>query len=165
MVNPAAKNPIERYRQFMGIEDSEEITAFFSQTNIPSILGHTDFIEWVKDTFFGGEKHQEIPESKGLAPDIDDIILAVSKFYNVDQSTLATAKRGLENEARNLAVYLARDLRAERLMTIAPKFNLNRYSSVSSILVRVRQKLNSDKAFKKKYNLIKKNIYKTKGQT
>jgi len=59
----------------------------------------------------------------------------------------------VENEARDLAIYLLRYIRNERLEKIGEKFNLNSYSSVSSAISRVKRRLRSNK-FKKRYGKI-----------
>ena len=43
------------------------------------------------------------------------------------------------NEARDLAIYLLRYIRSERLEKIGEEFNLNNYSSVSNTISRVKE--------------------------
>jgi len=60
----------------------------------------------------------------------------------------------------NVAVYMARHLKGERLTKIGKAFNLNRDSSVSSAIERVRKRIETDKAFQKRVNRIKEKFYK-----
>ncbi len=69
--------------------------------------------------------------------------------------------RGLENEARDLAMYLIRSMRAEPLMRVGENFGLNQYSSVSSTVVRVKAKLQKDRKFKERVQQIDSNILKS----
>ncbi len=108
MLETKKKNQIRRYRQFMKEEDSEEIKSLFTKINMPSIWGRDEFIEWAKETFFKEKRNQEVPESKALAPDIDKIIKKVSNFYEVEESELIYLRRGRENEARDVAIFLIR---------------------------------------------------------
>ena len=54
---------------------------------------------------------------------------------------------------RDLAIYLLRYVRGERLEMIGKEFNLSNYSSVSNAISRVKRKLHSNK-FKKLYGKI-----------
>ena len=64
------------------------------------------------------------------------------------------SRRGVENEARDIAICMLRVIRGEPLEKIGREFNLNNYSSVSSAVNRVRKKLKSRK-FKMHYEKIK----------
>lgn len=118
----------------MNLNDSEEITNFYSKKSIPSVFGSDVFIEWLESKLSKGKTDIEIIETKVLAPVIDRTIDKVAKFYKVDRDSLVIQKRGIENEPRNLAIYLSRYLRSENLMVIGKKFNLKRYSSVSGVI-------------------------------
>ena len=62
-----------------------------------------------------------------------------------------------------MAMYLIRSIRSEPLMRVGAGFELNRYSSVSSAVWRVKIKLQNDRKFKDRLEWIKNNIL--KGQT
>ena len=66
---------------------------------------------------------------------------------------LQKSRRGVENEARDLAIYLLRYIRSERLEKIGEEFNLNNYSSVSNAISKMKRRLRSNK-FKKRYGRI-----------
>ena len=106
---------------------------------------------------------KEIPASKGLAPDLNRIISEVSRCYEINPTALTAVRRGIENEPRDVAVYLIRSMRSEPLMRIGPEFGLKRYSSVSSVVMRMKTKLQKDRKFKERVADIENNIL--KGQT
>jgi hypothetical protein len=54
------------------------------------------------------------------------------------QRTLTAARRGIESEPLDVAIYFIGNLRAEPLLKIGAGFGLNRYSSVSSVVMRVK---------------------------
>lgn len=68
--------------------------------------------------------------------------------------------RGVENEPRDVAMYLIRSMRAEPLMRVGENFGLTQYSSVSSVVMRVKAKLQKDRKFKDRLQQIKSNIFK-----
>ena len=112
---------------------------------------------------FQKEKDKEVPASKELAPDFDTIISEVSRYYKVRPTKLKAVRRGIENEPRDVAMYLIRSMRAEPLIRVGEKFGLNQYSSVSSAVTRVKAKLQKDRKFKDCLEHIESNIL--KGQT
>ena len=141
------------YRSFISTEEPEEIIQHYSRKNIPSILGSEKFIQRVKERFPKEKKEKEIPESKKLCPEVIDIKRAVCNHYKIRQADLLKSRRGVENEARDLAIYMLRVIRGERLIIIGREFNLDHYSSVSTAIERIRRKLES-KNFKKRYGQI-----------
>jgi REP element-mobilizing transposase RayT len=122
-----------------------------------------EFISWIKDGFFIKKKDKEIPASKALAPDMETVISEVSRYYEIKPSTLKAVRRGIENEPRDVAIYLIRSMRTEPLMRVGAGFGLNRYSSVSSAVMRIKIKLQKDRKFRDRFKYIENNIL--KGQT
>ena len=96
---------------------------------------------------------------------MDTIIRQVSQEYAVRPDALTSVRRGMENEPRDVAGYLARSLRSEALMSIGPFFGLNRYSSVSSAVTRVKSRLKNDRRFRQHLDHIVRNILKGQTQT
>ena len=145
----------------MAQEQDEDLVRVLDRKNPPSMLGSEKFIFWIKDRFFKKKIDKEVPASKELAPDLDKIISEVSRYYEVSPTTLKAVRRGMENEPRDVAIYLNRSLRSEPLMRVGATFGLSRYSSVSSAVMRVRTKLHKDRKFKKRLALIENNIIKS----
>jgi chromosomal replication initiation ATPase DnaA len=77
----------------------------------------------------------------------------VCRHYQIGEAELQKSRRGVENEACDVAIYLLRYIRSERLGKIGEEFNLNNYSSVSNAISRVKRRLRSNK-FKKRYGQI-----------
>ena len=122
------------------------------------MLGSNEFVSWVKDRFFKKETDKEIPASRGLAPDTEMIISEVSRYYGASSRELTAVRRGIGNEPRDDAIYLIRSMRSDPLMRIGARFGLTRYSSVSSVVMRVKTKLQKDKKFKEHLAHIEGNI-------
>jgi len=53
---------------------------------------------------------------------------------------------GLSNQPGNVAIYLLRTLRGDTLGEIGREFNMNRYSSVSSVVQRMSAKISNPPA-------------------
>jgi len=138
------------YTQFMAKENSEEISLIFERKKLPSVLGSERFIDWVKDRYFHQKSHEEIPESRSLAPDRGKIKQVVCKAYHVSEEELLKSKRGIVNEPRNVAIYLTRRLRGDELDEICKEFHMKRYSSASSAIERTKNQISKDRRFRKR---------------
>jgi chromosomal replication initiation ATPase DnaA len=108
-------------------------------------LGRKDFLDWVKSSFFSGKRHKEVPESKNLSPDAERIKEEVCRKFGVAMDELHRSRRGISNEPRNVAIYLLRSLRGDNLEEIGREFNITRFSSVSSVVERMRGKISGDR--------------------
>ena len=98
-----------------------------------------------------------------LAPDLHRIKDIVCEFYGVDRDKLHTSKRGVFNEPRAVAIYLARMLRKDGLDTICREFSMSRYSSASSVMERVKRQMSKDRKLKMRIEHVRLQIH--KGQT
>jgi hypothetical protein len=160
MLAEQVSSQIRIYRQFMAQQQDKDLIRVFERKRKPSMLGSNEFISWVKDRFFKKKIDKEIPASKGLAPDTERIISEVSRHYEANSGELTEVRRGLENEPRDVAIYLIRSMRSDPLMRIGARFGLTQYSSVSSVVMRVKTKLRKDKKFKERLAYIENKILK-----
>jgi hypothetical protein len=160
---PAAR--IEAYRKFVLQEDSKELRQFFSRKRWPFFLGSEKFIRWVRGRFFSKKVDSEVPQRKELAPALDLLVGAVSRSYRVERKDLFYSRRGQENEARNVAIYLARRLRGDRLKEIGEAFQIGGYSTVSSIVERMKVRIGSDERLRKKVDHLISTIQMNQEQT
>jgi REP element-mobilizing transposase RayT len=143
------------YKNFVTRGSPEEINQIFSRKNLPSTLGSTAFLNWVKDSFFSGKRHKEVPESKTLSPEAERIEEEVCRSYAVSRSELHRSKRGVSNEPRNLAIYLLRTLRGDNMEVIGRKYNIRRSSSVSSIVERTKARISRNRKLGKRVEEIR----------
>ena len=99
----------------------------------------------VKEKFFHKKLHDEIPESRSLAPEAERIKEAICNAYGVEGSELLLSRRGILNEPRNAAIYLVRRLRGEKLEEIGRQFGIAKYSSVSSAIEKMKREISEDR--------------------
>jgi REP element-mobilizing transposase RayT len=149
MLDHNRSRQINAFVNFMKQEESEEIHDFYAKENTPYILGSDKFIEKIKTRYFGIKKHQEIPQTKYLEPAIKDIKQIVSNVYKVTTDSLLKSRRSLNNEPRDLAIYISRSYTGRKLDEIGAEFNIDKYSTVSSIIVKIRDRLRNDKSLTK----------------
>ena len=126
----------------------DEINRILGGGKLPPVLGTKKFVDKVKDLFFSDKTHEEVPEAKILAPDPDRILDAVVNLYEITIDDLYTSRRGYFNEPRNVAIYLLRRLRGETLKAVGEVVGINKNSTVSSIIDRVKYEMSRDKGIR-----------------
>ena len=131
-------------------KDSKELVEVFSRKRWSVLLGSEKFIAGVRGRFFSKKADSETPQRKDLAPDLELLIEVVSRGYWVKRKDLFHSRRGHGNEARNVTIYLARRLRGDRLKEIGEAFGIGRYSTVSSVVGRMKARMGRDKLLQKK---------------
>ena len=159
------KEGINTYKNFVLRETPEEINRIFSQSKFPSMLGSETFINKVKARFFHRKRHDEIPESRRLAPEAEKIKKAVCNTYGIEESSLLSSRRGVLNEPRNIAIFLVRHLRGEKLEEIGRQFGISKYSSVSSVIEKMKREMSADRKLRVRVKNIEKTLYNSQQQT
>jgi hypothetical protein len=139
------REAIKTYKKFISMETPEGINRIFSKSKFPSMLGSESFMNKVKGKFFQAKRHDEIPQSKRLAPGADRIKKAICKAYGVEESSLLSSTRGVLNEPRNVAIFLMRHLRGEKLEEIGRQFGISKYSSVSSVIEKMKKEMSMNR--------------------
>jgi len=136
------------YIDFVSEEVSKETQAFYSKKNLRTILGSSEYLQWIKDSFSDAIFNKEVPVSRSLRSRVEDVIPAVSAVYCVEVEDILTSRRGRENEARDVAILLSRKWTGESLSSLAIRFGLRRHGSIASALSRATVKLKNDRRSK-----------------
>ncbi len=145
---------IREYRKFVSMETPEEINQILARKKLPAIIGSKSFIDKVKGRFFLNKGHEEVPESRFLAPEVDRIIEEVCKFYHINRQDLHASRRGYFNEPRNVAIYLIRRLRGDTLKVVGEAFGIGKNSTVSSVVERLNIEIRKNKKLKKRIEIL-----------
>ena len=66
-------------------------------------------------------------------------------MYGIEESSLLSSRRGILNEPRNVAIFLIRRLRGEKLEEIGRQFGISKYSSVSSAVEKMKSDISADR--------------------
>ena len=159
------KSQIRLYRRFVSVDDDQKLEEIMTRKKWPSLLGPQDFIDWVKTTYRDLKGSDEMPQIKELYPDSEIIISSVCDFYDVKRERLFKSKRGIFNEPRCAAIYLIRKLRRDRLNEIGRVFMLKKYSSVSSIIERMKFRMKNDRSLKIRIKKLEEQLRKSQEQT
>lgn len=159
------KDRIKKYKDFVYQEDKTELLKQLESTRLPSIIGSKSFTEKIKIRFFSEEPDNEIPESRVLAPDIDMIKQVIIKAYGIDENVLLESRRRTFNEPRNVTIYLTRMLRFDTLSQIETHFNMQKYSTVSSVIEKMKKLIKTDRKLRRKRDKLKTAIINSQKQT
>lgn len=137
------------YLDFVSRGEGEEITRFYSSRKLPSVLGSDSFKQWVKVKFKHLIHQGEVPRSRDLALTAEQIISLVCDHFQVKRETLAVSRRGTENLPRDVAIYLVRLHSRETLAAVGQHFAINKYSTVSSAVERIKARKDNDKILRR----------------
>ena len=142
------------YIDFVSKGEPEEIERFYSLKKLPSFLGSDLFKEFVREKYSDLINQPEIPESKALAPDAEKVISAVCEYYRLSREELFASRRGTENLPRDVAIYLVRRLCRMTLPQVGREFGIENYSTVSSVVQRVKTRNEADRRLLKRLDEI-----------
>jgi putative transposase len=106
-----------------------------------------------------------MPSSRELLPDTSRIVEVVCESYEMAVSDILKKRRGRENEARNVAIYLTRKLRGDFLKDIGYHFQIDNDSTVSSVIERMRKKLAGDRKLRLRLDKLEASILKSQERT
>jgi len=167
MLSNKKNEQIKSYRYFISKEDGDEeiVDQIIEKKRWPAILGSKDFIDLIREKFFLKNIDDEIPQSKELAPDVDRIKSLICQVYKINERELLQSKRGVSNEPRNVAIYLTRRLTGDKLKQLAEHYGINKYSSVSSIIERMKASIAVDKKLRNLIENLHSVLTKSQGQT
>ena len=85
--------------------------------------------------------------------------------YDIKENELYVTRRGHFNEPRNVAVYPIRHLINDTLKHVGEDFGIEKYSTVSSIVERVKYGMKADKGLKNRIQHLANTITKSQRQT
>jgi REP element-mobilizing transposase RayT len=165
MLSKNKGNRLKNYRQFISAEPEDDISKTLDKRRWPAILGSADFLNRIKDRFFSEKVDDEVPQSQELAPDLNQIQTTVCGYYWMNKEGLFSSKRGIFNEPRNVAIYLTRRLRGDSLRQIGEQFQLQKYSSVSSIIERMNSAMAKDRKLRTRVQKLISTLRKSQEQT
>jgi putative transposase len=148
LLSAKTQNRFHVYKRFMAMEDEKDVDHIVEGKKWPALIGTAEFIDWIKAKYYLSRIGEDVPEARQLMPDREKILLAVCHYYGIDRKELYKMRRGFFNEPKNVCIYMMRHLRRDRLKQIGEQFQMEKYSSVSSVIERMKQRLREDRKLK-----------------
>ena len=155
------KTAVKNYKNFVEDVDIDTINNPGKKITSGFILGDTDFVNWVKDAFLHGmEDEKEIPQLRKLKPKIspDVIVQAVSKEFACSMEQIITKGRK-NNKAREVAIYLARDLSGITGKDLGIYFGGVSGALITMMYNRILKEKTSNRRLKNKIEAVRKLIF------
>lgn len=125
------------------------------------ILGADGFVQWVKDVFLSSrDEEREIPQLRKLRPRVSlkRIVHAVCEEWGCSEDQLRE-KGSKRNIARDLAVFLARDLSGKKASDLGEFFGGISGAAITMKYNQAGQHLAQDKGLRRKVEGIKEKIF------
>jgi len=158
---------LKEYQRFMHDEIEEEIEEFYQGPYQKPVLGSKEFIGRVRERL--GDKarvEQEKPESRRIfGVDLEEIVEATAREYGKEVEELKRRKRGGENEARMVAIYLGRQLGGHKHEEIGKTLGLGKTSSVSSAYLLMKDRVAKEKRLGRRVRRIEELLTNSKKRT
>jgi putative transposase len=165
LLSPKKQDWLKLYKAFMSLEDAQGVDRIVAGKKWPAMIGTNEFVDWVKGKYYSSRLGEDVPEARQLIPEQAKIIEAVCRYYGIDGSEMYKSQRGIFNEPKNVCIYLMRRLRRDRLKQIGEQFQMEKYSSVSSVIERMKKELNKDRKLKTRIREISELVLKSQEQT
>ena len=158
---------LREYQEFMHSEMEREVVDFYKAAYQRPILGDRGFIGWVKQRLGDRAKvEEEKPESRrvfGLR--VEEIARVTARVYGKRLEELRRSRRGEENEARSMAMYLCRTLGGHRHSEIGRVLGLEKTSSVSSACSRMKARVGAEGRITRRARKIEEELQKSQERT
>ena len=135
------------YLDFVSDESSEETEKFYSMKKLLSVFGGTAFKEKMGNLLRKGGGQEEVNYSsiKPFTLSAERILQEVCHYYGINRDELLRSRRGQTNLPRDIAMYLMQQHRLDTLREIGVYFGIEKYSSVSSGIIRAKKAMVANK--------------------
>ena len=144
------------FHTFVASGNEEALVKFYSSKRLAPLLGNTDFINKIREgrTSFSGEHTRY--DTGALRPQVSSVLRDIATLYHVSEDSLLHGKRGKRNEARQVAMYLVRELCNKSLHDIAELFSLSSYGGVGAACSVIEKQLTVDRGLRRRIEQIRK---------
>ena len=151
---------IRGYRAFVEEVDTQSLKNPGERAAGGFILGEDGFVQWVKETFLSSrDEEREIPQLRKLKPrvSLERVVQAVCEEWGCSEEQLRE-KGSKRNTARDLAVYLVRDLSGRKARDLGEFFGGISGAAITMKCKQARQQLVQNKGLRRRVGLIKEKI-------
>jgi len=158
---------LKEYQRFMHEEIEKEIEEFYKGPYQKPVLGSKAFIGRVRERL--GDKarvEEDKPQSRRVfGLELEKIVGATAREYGREVEELRRRRRGGENEARMVAIYLGRHLGGHKHEEIGKVVGLEKTSSVSSAYLLMKERVAKEKKLVRRVRRIEEALIKSKKRT
>ena len=150
------------FHRFVFAGNDEALKVFYGRERHSPVLGEEAFLERMRGRLSQITREHPRYERAQLRPPVDRVLSLVAQAYGTDIEDLLTGRRGRENEARKVAMYVVKRACDLTLQEIATRFGVGSYGAVGWACHGVGEKLRSDPRFQSRLKQILSLIYQQK---
>lgn len=121
----------QAFHEFVLSGNEESLKRYYEAGRQSPILGSEAFIERIRQPGIAAAREHPRYERRVVQAGPDRVIREVMRQYKVRREEIFRAKRGEENEARKVALYLVKRCCDRTLAEVAEHFEIRKYSTVS----------------------------------
>ena len=150
------------FHEFVLSGNEEALEKYYQSKRHSPVLGRQEFVEKLK--LVRAKLNREIPRYQRRALEINPerVIAKTARMYGVAKEDLLNGRRGQENEARKVAMYLVRRCCDRTLGETARLFGLGSYGAVGWVCHQVKAQMEREKKFRDRIEGIAAQIYQQK---
>jgi len=139
---------ITAFHGFVLEGNEQALEEFYKKVRQSPVLGDEEFRQRLIEKPLRVDREHPRHERAAVRPSVDKVLKALAKIYRVKVKDLLTAKRGKQNEARKVGMYLIKELCDLRLQEIAERFGTGSYGAVGWACHGVTSRMESDATFR-----------------
>ena len=155
------KEAQKNYRNFVEKVDAQTVENPDKQLIEGFLLGDRNFVSWVKESFLSNrEDDKEIPQLKKLKPKmaLENVVQAVAQDFGCSQE-LILVKGHKKNKAREVAIYLARDMSGASCKNLGGYFGGVSGALITIMHKRIAEQAMQNRKLRHRLDGIKKRIF------
>ncbi|MDP6559257.1 MAG: helix-turn-helix domain-containing protein [Candidatus Binatia bacterium] len=146
---------IRTFHEFVLEGNEEALEKFYKKRHQSPVLGDEEFRENLIGESVGVDREHPRYERAAIRPSVDMVLKTLAKMYGVKVKDLIEGKRGKENEARTVGMYLVKEFCDLRLREIAERFGTGSYGAVGWACHGVTSRMESDAKFRDWVDIIR----------
>lgn len=146
---------IRSFHEFVLEGNEDALEEFYKKGRQSPVLGDEEFRERFIGKPVGVDREHPRHERAAVRPSVDKVLKILATMYGVEVQDLTKGKRGKENEARKVGMYLLKELCDLRLQEIAERFGTGSYGGVGWACHGVTLRMESDVEFRDRVGRIR----------
>ena len=139
---------ISGFHEFVLEGNAHALEEFYKRGRQSPVLGDERFRERLIDKALRVDREHPRHERAAIRPSVDKVLKALAKTYGLKVKDLMTGKRGKDNEARKVGMYLVKEICDLKLQEIAKRFGIASYGTVGWACHGIGSRLKSDAKFR-----------------
>ena len=146
---------ITKFHQFVLEGNEAALERFYKSGKQAPVLGDQEFRERLMEKPVRVDREHPRHERVAVRPSVDKVLNTLAKRYGMKLEELMKGKRGKENEARKVGMYLVKELCDLKLQEIAQRFGTGSYGAVGWACHGVGSRMGSDEKFRERIDYIR----------